>query len=207
MMNEEEVEALLGSVPKPQLIPGHHRSDLKARLIGMARNRSAGLKTSKWRWAAAASLATLVAAGVGWAAQKWYSGVFVVEQWEVEHWQEPAQTVVNPDGSMTASGKSHRVVGGVVSGRFVGSRVIRQEGDEQTVVSETGPQLDLQYSQEEADRHWQEVRKAIDNGNFKLIEVKQTPNGPLYSYEVTLEDGSTQPLRWHFRVEQLPKRQ
>jgi hypothetical protein len=93
MMNDEEVEALLGSVPKPQLIAGHHRLDLKAKLLQLARNRSAGMKTSKWKWAVAASLATLVVAGVGWAAQKMYFGPFVVE-----HWEAPVQTVVNPDG-------------------------------------------------------------------------------------------------------------
>jgi ATP:corrinoid adenosyltransferase len=50
---------------------------------------------------------------------------------------------------------------------------------------------DPNVSQESATQHWQEIKKAVEKGNYKLVETKKTNEGFIvYIYSVTLEDGA-----------------
>jgi hypothetical protein len=122
----------------------------------------------------------LLAAG-GWAANQAYMRIFVVEES-----YEQGETLVTPDGSVTFTFTSRKVV----------------------VVSD-----DPKLTEEDAHRQWAQTKQAIDQGNYSLLQQRETETGqPVYIYRVVVEDGSTEiygtnePLRDAPRFEELIRR-
>jgi len=155
MRDEHEIERVLADTAAPRVVEGSHRAALKHHLLSDTRKEGSAMVT--WRRVLVACCAAFVLVAAGWAAQKAFK-VFVVERWQSE-----PETVVNPDGSVTA-----KVRGGAV---VVGSD-------------------DPSFTQDQADARWQEMKQAISEGKYELIEVKEMENGiEAYLYRIFLSDG------------------
>ncbi|MGA2799330.1 MAG: hypothetical protein ABSE63_17245 [Thermoguttaceae bacterium] len=50
---------------------------------------------------------------------------------------------------------------------------------------------DPNFTQEKADQQWQETKRAISRGKYKLFKVDESTDPPAYYYSVQLEDGRT----------------
>jgi hypothetical protein len=135
------------------------------------------MKTRQLKWAVVVSLATLVIVSAGWAAEEVSSGK--PRGVVVEREIGPAKKIRNRDGSMSVVG----------NGRMISTS-----------------SNDPNFTQEDADRKWQAMKKAIDKGNFKLIGTKRAPNGEkFYRYRVTLEDGTTESIGSNVPMQNWPR--
>jgi hypothetical protein len=162
MSSDDHLEDLLARTPGPRVLAGSHRAGLKARLLRSMR-KERPVKTMSKRLLVACCvvgcIVLLLVAG-GWAANQAYFRFFVVEESQGE-----VETVVNPDGSVTATSTARCVT-----------------------VSSNDPE----FTEEDAQRHWAETKQAIDQGNYTLVKEEEIKPGlTCYTYRVVLEDGST----------------
>jgi hypothetical protein len=135
------------------------------------------MKTRQLRWVVAVPLVMLVFISAGWAAEEVSSEK--PRRFVVNDGAGPAKKVRNRDGSMSYGGNGHT-----------------------SSMSSDDPNV----TQEDADRKWQAMKKAIDKGNFKLIGTKRSPNGEkFYRYRVTLEDGTTQSVGTNVPMQNWPR--
>jgi len=160
MMNDYDVEKFLSNIPRPHVV-GHHRSQLKSRLLNSPRNERKNMNTRQWKWAIAACCSLLLLTAVGWAAQEIIRKAFLVQ---VE------EQIALPDGSV--------------------ENVVTHESivtfDQEDATQEKAEQVDRDVRQNLTNL-WLDVAK----GNYKLVEVKELDSGNrCYIYHFTMEDGS-----------------
>jgi hypothetical protein len=95
-MNDHDTESVLAHMPRPQVVAGAHRSDLKTRLLESAAQPRARVATRRPRWAMVACCVTLLLTASGWAAH-----VACLKYFVVEESQDDVQ--VMPDGSVLST--------------------------------------------------------------------------------------------------------